>query len=69
VLRVDDEGMGYAIVEFPEFPLLKGNYNIDIYLMCEQGLHIYEAITQAAELNVEQQGLARGIVNMPHQWK
>ncbi|MES2626955.1 MAG: ABC transporter ATP-binding protein [Pseudomonadota bacterium] len=68
-LKVDNDGIGYAHVEFPEFPLLKGNYNIDIYLLCEQGLHIYEAITQAAELNVEQQGLARGIVNMPHQWK
>jgi lipopolysaccharide transport system ATP-binding protein len=69
VLQIDSQGIGSATVEFPEFPLLKGNYNIDIYLMCEQGLHVYEAITQAAELNVEQQGLARGIVNMPHAWK
>ncbi len=68
VLRVDNQGIGSATVEFAEFPLLKGNYNIDIYLMCEQGLHIYEAVTQAAELNVEQVGLARGIVNLPHLW-
>jgi lipopolysaccharide transport system ATP-binding protein len=69
VLQKDESGVGYATVEFPAFPMLKGNYNIDVYLMCEQGVHIYEAVMQAAELNVEQEGLALGIVNMPHQWK
>lgn len=67
-LRTDEQGVVHAGVSFPEFPLLKGNYNIDVYLMCERGLHIYEAVTQAAELNVEQQGLARGLVNLPHRW-
>lgn len=67
-LRVDAEGFGRAQVRLPQFPLLKGNYNIDVYLMCEQGLHIYEAVVQAAELNVEQKGLARGLVDLPHTW-
>jgi lipopolysaccharide transport system ATP-binding protein len=67
-LRVDAQGLGNAKVRFPRFPLLKGNYNIDVYLMCEQGLHIYEAVVQAAELNVEQKGLARGLVDLPHAW-
>ncbi len=67
-LRVDAQGHGHARVGFPKFPLLKGNYNIDVYLMCEQGLHIYEAVVQAAELNVEQKGLARGLVDLPHTW-
>ncbi len=67
-LRVDAQGHGCAQVRFPRLPLLKGNYNIDVYLMCEQGLHVYEAVVQAAELNVEQQGLARGIVDLPHTW-
>jgi lipopolysaccharide transport system ATP-binding protein len=67
-LQLDAQGYGRARVTFPKFPLLKGNYNIDVYLMCEQGLHIYEAVVQAAELNVEQKGLARGIVDLPHRW-
>ncbi|MEY4640704.1 MAG: hypothetical protein RLZZ227_698 [Pseudomonadota bacterium] len=67
-LKVDAHGRGHAQVSFPKFPLLKGNYNIDVYLMCEQGLHIYEAVVQAAELNVEQKGLARGLVDLPHTW-
>ena len=67
-LHVNALGYGRAHVSFPKFPLLKGNYNIDVYLMCEQGLHIYEAVVQAAELNVEQKGLARGLVDLPHKW-
>jgi lipopolysaccharide transport system ATP-binding protein len=67
-LDVDAQGRGRAHVRLPKLPLLKGNYNIDVYLMCEQGLHIYEAVVQAAELNVEQKGLARGIVDLPHTW-
>lgn len=67
-LKLDAQGRGHAHVSLPQFPLLKGNYNIDVYLMCEQGLHIYEAVVQAAELNVEQKGLARGLVDLPHTW-
>ena len=67
-LHRNDDGMGVARLCFPALPLLKGNYNLDVYLMCERGLHIYEAVVQAAELNVQQQGLARGLVNLPHQW-
>lgn len=67
-LHVNALGYGRAHVSFPKFPMLKGNYNIDVYLMCERGLHIYEAVAQAAELNVEQKGLARGLVDLPHKW-
>jgi len=67
-LTHDGDGLVRARILFPAFPLLKGTYNLDLYLMCEQGLHIYEAVIQAAELHVEQRGLARGIVNLPHQW-
>ncbi|MDT8399083.1 MAG: ABC transporter ATP-binding protein [Pseudomonadales bacterium] len=63
------DGSGHASILFPGFPLLKGKYNVDVYLMCEKGLHIYETVIQAAELNVEQHGLARGLVDLPHQWQ
>lgn len=67
-LTQDEAGLGRATVVFPQFPLLKGSYHLDAYLMCEQGLHIYEAVVQATELHVEQQGLALGIVELPHRW-
>jgi lipopolysaccharide transport system ATP-binding protein len=65
----DADGLGRVTVRFPKLPFLKGSYNVEVYLMCEQGLHIYEAIVQAAELNVEQRGLAIGLVDLPHQWE
>jgi lipopolysaccharide transport system ATP-binding protein len=67
-ITLQHDGGGKARVSFPQFPLLKGSYNLDVYLMCEQGLHIYEAVIQATELHVEQKGLALGIVELPHQW-
>jgi lipopolysaccharide transport system ATP-binding protein len=67
-LKVDEQGIGAACINFPAIPLLKGYYFVDVYLMCERGVHIYEKVKLAAELNVEQRGLARGYVNLPHQW-
>lgn len=65
---VEEIGRGRASIVFPAFPFLKGKYSLDVYLMCEKGLHVYEAVKEAAELNVEQKGLARGLVNIPHTW-
>ncbi|MDR0780400.1 MAG: ABC transporter ATP-binding protein [Pseudomonadales bacterium] len=69
VLSPGADGLGHVRVRFPKLPLLKGNYNLDVYLLCERGLHAYEAALQAAELNVEQRGLAIGVVDLPHQWE
>jgi lipopolysaccharide transport system ATP-binding protein len=66
--KVDEQGLATARINFPAIPLLKGYYFVDVYLMCERGVHIYEKVKLAAELNVEQRGLARGYVNLPHQW-
>lgn len=66
--KLDEQGLGSASITFPALSLLKGNYIIDVYLMCEKGVHIYERVKQAAELNVVQKGLARGYVNLPHSW-
>jgi|Laugrespbdmm15sn_2_1035079.scaffolds.fasta_scaffold15378_1 lipopolysaccharide transport system ATP-binding protein len=66
--KLDAQGLGTARITFPQLALLKGYYMVDVYLMCEQGVHIYEKVKQAAELNVEQKGLARGYVNLPHRW-
>ncbi|HTQ98622.1 MAG TPA: ABC transporter ATP-binding protein [Candidatus Acidoferrum sp.] len=59
---------GKATLALPAFPLLKGGYFIDVYLMCERGLMVYERVRQVAELNVEQRSLEPGIVSLPHQW-
>lgn len=68
VLSVNDQGQGVAKILFPALPLLRGNYYLDVALLCEKGIHLYEAARQVAEIFVEQKGSERGVVKLPHQW-
>ncbi|MDD3523113.1 MAG: ABC transporter ATP-binding protein [Candidatus Cloacimonetes bacterium] len=53
---------------FPALPLLRGRYTIDVYLMCDRGIHCYEQALHAAELIMDHEGLEQGIVRLPHSW-
>jgi len=68
ILSVNEQGQGVAKILFPDLALLRGNYYLNIALLCEKGIHLYEAIRRAAEIHVEQKGLERGFVKLPHQW-
>mgnify|MGYP000243955849 CR=1 FL=1 len=68
ILSINSSGQGIANIEFPNIPLLKGIYFIDLFLLCEQGLHAYQTIKQAAKLIVSQSDLEIGIVSLPHSW-
>ncbi len=61
-------GKGVVAVEFPALPLLKGRYSVDIYLMCEKGVFVYDSAVRAAELTVEQHCLTQGVMKIPHVW-
>jgi len=67
-LSLNEEGKGEAVITFPRIGLLRGNYYLDIALLCEKGIHLYEAVRRAAEIHVEQKGLERGVVILPHEW-
>ena len=67
-LTVNEQGQGVAKIIFPELAFLRGNYYLDVALLCEKGIHLYETIRQAAEIHVEQKGLERGFVKLPHKW-
>ena len=68
-LTVNDDGRGVARIVFPKLALLRGHYYLDVALLCEQGIHLYESIRRVAELHVDQTGLERGFVMLPHEWK
>ena len=68
VLDRHPDGSGYVVVLFPRFPLLKGRYGVNVYLLCEEGIHIYDHALQVAELQVRQKGLERGVVILPREW-
>lgn len=63
------DGSGRGTVIFPALPLLKGEYFVRVFLMCERGVHIYEYVERAADLVVSQHGLEQGVVALPHVWR
>ncbi len=67
VFRAAD-GEGSAHVLFPEIPLLKGRYHVDVFLACERGLHVYDAATHCISLEVTQNDVLQGVVALPHRW-
>ncbi|MBH9578016.1 ABC transporter ATP-binding protein [Inhella proteolytica] len=68
VLERDARGNGRVSLTLPKLPLLKGEYVIDIYLACERGLHYYATAPSAFELQMTQDGLEQGVVNLGHRW-
>lgn len=63
------DGIGEVTAIFPQFPLLKGSYWIDIFLLCENGIHVYDSASRAAEIEVSQPGMELGVVLLPHAWR
>lgn len=65
----DPSGNGGVSLRFDGFPLLKGRYDIHVYLMCERAIHVYDIANMVAELNVTQRSLELGFVSIPHGWE
>lgn len=62
------EGQGRINLVLPGIPLLKGDYEVDVFLLCERGLHVYEHVRQAARFRVIQSHLEVGLVHIPRVW-
>lgn len=67
-IQRDSRGIGEVSVSFPRFPLLRGSYWFNVFLLSEDGIHVYEQAERVAELKVYQEGLEQGIVSLPHIW-
>jgi len=48
------DGIGRASLNFPKLPLLKGQYSLTAFLMCERAVHVYEAVEHFATVQVSQ---------------
>ncbi|RKZ41094.1 MAG: ABC transporter ATP-binding protein [Gammaproteobacteria bacterium] len=64
----NEEGKGWTRIIFKEVPLLKGYYLVDVYLACENALHLYDQAQAVTSLTVLQEGVEQGVITMPHQW-
>lgn len=67
VVPRDDHGGGHVSVSFPQIHLLRGQYVVHVFLMCEQAIHIYDS-ARCAEFTVVQPGLEIGIVALRREW-
>lgn len=62
-------GSGQVCLRLEQLPLLKGEYQVNIYLLCERGLHVYDTAEGVATLQVKQIGRLQGYFSIPHQWE
>ena len=65
----DAQGRGQATVVFNKLPLMKGCFSVGAYLFDERAMHVYDVVLQAATVNVVQDGVHQGFVQLPHAWK
>lgn len=68
-LQRDSAGRSQVTLAFPQIPLLKGEYLVDVYLMCENGIHVYDQVRPCGQIMVRQLGLEQGLVTLRHAWR
>lgn len=67
-IHCDKGGTCTVAADFPNIPLLKGEYLVSAFLLCENGLLLYEQALNFGKLYVSQQDLEQGLVSFPHSW-
>lgn len=63
------QGALTACVYLPALPLMRGEFTVDVFLMCERAIHVYEHVVHAARFSVVAAGPEPGIVRLPHRWE
>jgi len=66
-LLVNERGQGVATVNFPNIQLLRGEYRVIVFLLCERAIHIYDS-ADVAQLVVTQPGLEIGLIALKREW-
>jgi lipopolysaccharide transport system ATP-binding protein len=69
ILPREQNGKGSVVLIFEHSPLLKGDYLVSAFLLCERGIHLYDSALGVATVHVQQQGRLQGYFAVPHQWK
>jgi lipopolysaccharide transport system ATP-binding protein len=67
----DPNGKSEGEICFPDLPLLKGEYEIELYLLCEKGVMFYDQRIPAARICVVQPStnVEQGLVHLPRKWR
>ena len=56
-------------LEIPELPLVKNTFKLYVFLLAEDGLHIYDTRILEDAFTIEYEDYPFGIVAIPHQWR
>ncbi|MFU8787392.1 MAG: ABC transporter ATP-binding protein [Methylobacter sp.] len=64
----DAQGAATVQVKFPSIQLLRGHYMVNVFLLCEQAIHIYDS-ARCSEFEVTQPGLEIGVVALQRTWE
>ncbi len=51
-----------------KLPLLKGSYYVELFILCDQGIHVYEHLRYLTPFEVSQTHLELGLVRLPRSW-
>jgi len=67
---ISRDSNGYSEVKtiFHAFPLLKGEYFLYVFLLSENGIHVYDFAHAVARVTVRQNDIEQGVVSIPHSW-
>ncbi len=68
-LKRNKVGEGEFKISFSSLALLKGYYNVGVYLFCERGIHTYDWADPIVAFELEQHGIEQGIVVLEHNWE
>lgn len=52
----------------PELPILKGEFSLYVFLLDEQGMHVYDQYLLQTAFSVESRGFQVGLVHTAHRW-
>ena len=55
-------------LELPELPMLKGRYSLYVFLLDEEGLHVYDQRILPGAFSIDSQGYHFGLVEVEHFW-
>ncbi|KUJ72464.1 hypothetical protein AVO41_01235 [Thiomicrospira sp. WB1] len=64
------QGAGQVTLSFDDLALLKGEYWVEVYLLCENGVLFYDQRVPAARFRMTQPDFAleQGLVHLPRNW-
>lgn len=64
-----NNGENHLSMTVPKLPLLKGSYHVDVFILCEQAIHVYGHLQCLTPFQVTQTHLEIGLVRLDRRWQ